>query len=262
MSDLSNAHGEAQRFFDRIADDYRRRSQAAVYNLSSLSFRRRQDMVVRWLSETPAGGMVLDYGMGPAVFGRASIARGLRYVGIDISERMVNMARELDLGGAEFVVGDLEALDRFVNSADTVLLIGLIDYLQDPLSGLRRLARCVKPGGRLIMSFRNHRSVPRLVRTLGKRAWRALRLTGGAARTAFAAPVLENSFVPGVDLVPLLREEGFEDPVLEYLDCSPVQFNVRLPRPVWEGWRKADETLGRVAPPALCASGVLVARRR
>ncbi|PYQ45071.1 MAG: hypothetical protein DMF77_05305 [Acidobacteria bacterium] len=257
-----NPHLQAREFFDRIADDYRTRSLTAVYNVSSLSFRRRQDTVTRMLLRTPPGGLVLDYGMGPAVFGPAAAAHGLRYVGIDISERMVQMARELQLPNAEFHVGDLNSLGRYTAQADTVLLIGLIDYLQEPGDGLRRLARCVKPGGRLIMSFRNHVSLPRATRSAAKQAWRLWRRSRGAARTAFAAPVLENSFVPGRDLAPVLRAEGFDDPVVEFLDCSPVLFNLPLPRRVWEWWRRADEVLGRRAPTLLCASGVLMAEKR
>jgi SAM-dependent methyltransferase len=262
MTHGNNPHAEAQRFFDRIADDYRTRSEAAVCNVSSLSFRRRQDTVTRMLLRTSPGGLVLDYGMGPAVFGPAAAAHGLRYVGIDISERMVQMARDLNLPNSEFSVGDLQTLDRFAGQADTVLLIGLIDYLEDPVDGLRRLARCVKAGGRLILSFRNHRSLPRLARGAAKRVWRGRGPARGTARTAFEAPVLENSFVPARDLIPVLRTEGFAEPVIEFLDCSPVLFNFRLPRKMWERWRRADEVLGRHAPAFLCASGVMMAEKR
>jgi ubiquinone/menaquinone biosynthesis C-methylase UbiE len=257
----ANPHLAAQQFFDRIAKDYCARSQAAVCNVSSLSFRRRQDTVIRLLLGTLPGGLVLDYGMGPAVFGSVATSHGLRYVGIDISERMVEMARDLRLPNAEFLVGDLQALESYAGTADTVLLIGLIDYLQEPAAGLRRLARCVKPGGRIILSFRNHRSLPRALRSVSKSVWRALRNPPDSARTAFEATVLENSFVPDRDLTPILREEGFAEPTIEYLDCSPVHFNVRLPRRVWESWRKVDAVLARRAPTFLCASGVLMAQR-
>jgi len=262
VSDANGPHAQAQQFFDRIAEDYHTRSRTAVYNVSSLSFRRRQDTVTRMLLRTPPGGLVLDYGMGPAVFGPPATAHGLRYVGIDISDRMVELARGLGLRNAEFHVGDLQSLDRYTAQADTVLLIGLIDYLEDPLDGLRRLARCVKPGGRMIMSFRNHVSIPRATRSGAKRIWRRLRHVRGGPRTAFEAPVLENSFVPQRDLAPVLLSEGFKDPVIEFLDCSPVLFNLPLPRRVWQWWRRADEILGRHAPTMLCASGVLMAEKR
>ena len=205
---LPKHHLEAQALFDRIAEDYQKRADTAVYNISSMSFRRRRDIVTRHVLATPAGGTVLDYGMGPAVFGRAATSNGSHYIGIDIAEKMVAMARELNLPNSEFHVGDLDLLDQFVNRADTVLLIGLIDYLEDPPGGLRRLARCVKPGGRLIMSFSNRRSVPHFLRDFSKRAWRTLCPPKSNVAKAFEAPVLENSFVPGRDLIPVLHAEG------------------------------------------------------
>src|ERR1041385_7016930 len=116
-------HIAAQEFFDKIAQDYTARSKGTVCNISSLSFKRRQDIVTSLMLTTPQDGTVLDYGMGPAVFGPAAAEHGLHYVGIDISEKMVALAREMRLPNAEFHVGDLTLLERFANNADTVLLI-------------------------------------------------------------------------------------------------------------------------------------------
>lgn len=254
-----HTHAAAQEFFDAIADDYTRRSRTAVWNVSSLSFSRRQDLVIKMMSQTPTGGTVLDYGMGPAVFGPPAVEQGLRYVGIDISPRMVHVAQQMQLPNAEFHVGDLNLLDQFAGSADTVLLIGLIDYLEFPQEGLRKLARCVKPGGRLVLSFRNHRSVPRFLRNTAKRLWRTIRPSRPEVETAFEAPVLENSFVPRRDLAPVLESEGFRKVDVEYLDCSPVFFNLPLPRAVWKLWKRVDEAVSSRPMSWMCASGVLVA---
>src|SRR5262245_36282655 len=141
------AHEEAQKLFDRIATHYTDRSRAAIYDLSSLSFTRRREIVTRLLLTTPPGGTVLDYGMGPAVFGPPAVQHGLHYIGIDISPRMIELAQDLKLPDVEYHQGDLELLPRFAGKADTVLLIGLIDYLENPHEGLRLLAQCVRPGG-------------------------------------------------------------------------------------------------------------------
>ena len=253
------SHTEAQKFFDRIAEDYRTRSQGQVYNVSSVSFSRRQDVVNSLLALTPSGGTVLDYGMGPAVFGPPAAKRGLRYIGIDISQMMIDLAREQNLPNAEYHLGDLSILEKFQGGADSVLLIGLIDYLEDPAAGLRALARCVKPGGRIILSFRNHRSLPRVLRNACKAAYRMVKNESHAHGTAFAAPVLERSFVPARDLIPVLREEGFRTFTTRYLDCSPVFWNMRLPAPVWKIWKKADAIFSRSFLSGFCASGVLMA---
>lgn len=255
------SHTEAEKFFDHIAEDYRARSEGRVRNVSSVSFSRRQDVVSRMMLQTPKGGTVLDYGMGPAVFGPPAVAAGLKYVGIDISHKMVELAQAMKLEGAEFHVGDLDSLASFENTADTVLLIGLIDYLEDPAEGLRRLARCVKPGGRLILSFRNHRSLPRWLRNTLKSLWVSIRGSGKSDvdTTAFAAPVLENSFVPERDFIPLLRDAGFTQFDIGYLDCSPIFFKMPLPGPLWDIWKKMDELLSVPALSGFCASGALCA---
>ena len=77
--------------------------------------------------------------------------------------------------------------------------------------------------------------------------------------TAFAAPVLERSFVPSRDLIPLLRGEGFRTFTTRYLDASPVFWNMRLPEPVWHLWKRADAIFSRRFLSLFCASGVLMA---
>ncbi len=253
------SHTEAQKFFDQIAEDYRIRSEGQVYNVSSLSFSRRQDIVTGLLNHTPQGGTVLDYGMGPAVFGPAAARRGCCYIGVDISQKMIDLAQTMNIPNAEYHLGDLAVLEKFKGVADTVLLIGLIDYLEDPAEGLRALARAVKPGGRMILSFRNRRSLPRILRDTCKAAWRAAKRESHESGTAFAAPVLERSFVPQRDFVPVLREEGFQDFEVRYLDCSPVFWKMPLPRPLWRLWKKADEIFSRPFLSMFCASGALMA---
>ena len=171
---------------------------------------------------------------------------------------MVEIARGLNLPNAEYHVGDLDLLEKFPADADTVLLIGLIDYLQEPEAGLRKLARAVKPGGRIILSFRNHRSLPRLLRNAAKSLWRLGRGSAPDRGKAFAAPVLENSFVPQRDLIPILRTEGFTRFSVDYLDASPVFWNMGLPRGIWNVWKRADEIVSCPALSWLCASGALM----
>jgi 2-polyprenyl-3-methyl-5-hydroxy-6-metoxy-1,4-benzoquinol methylase len=254
-----DSHAQAEKFFDQIAEDYRKRSEGQVWNVSSLSFARRQELVTRLLNLTPEGGTLLDYGMGPAVFGPPAAARKLHYIGIDISQKMIDLAKAMNLPNAEYHLGDLSVLERFKGAADTVLLIGLIDYLEHPGEGLKALANCVKPGGRIILSFRNHRSIPRVLRNGAKATYRALKGEKKGADTAFAAPVLERSFVPGRDFVPLLREAGFTEFKTHYLDASPVFWNMPLPKWLWRLWKKTDAALAQPWLSFLCASGVLMA---
>lgn len=256
------SHASTQEFFDRTADDYQRRSDATVHNFSSLVFQRRFDIVASLLGGLPAGAVVLDYGMGPAVYGPCCVARELPYLGIDISPVMVARARALNLPGASYAVGDLDSLADYRGRADAVLAIGLLDYLEDPLRGLEALAGCLGPSGQLIVSFRNRRSLPRLLRDVTKQVWRRVvpaRLR--PADRAFCSRVHEHAFDWRHDLMPALRPLGFEAVDLRFFNCSPIFWNFPLPRRLWQAWRTADARLASPRTSALCSGGVLVVRR-
>jgi len=256
------AHREASKLFDEIADDYSARAGGQVCNTSSLSFARRQEIVEGMMAGMGANGVVLDFGMGPAVFAPAVVGSGCRYVGVDISPAMVEKARALNLPNCTFLQGDLETVARYRGEVDLVLMIGLIDYLSDPSMGLRKLAECVRPGGCLVLSFRNRMSLPVLLRGIARRLWRMVRRGRNTEKTAFAASVLENTFRPWVDLVPVLRAAGFSECEVRYLDCSPLFFRIPLTPLLWRLGRSLDRHLAGRATAWMCASGVLKASKR
>jgi 2-polyprenyl-3-methyl-5-hydroxy-6-metoxy-1,4-benzoquinol methylase len=200
--------------------------------------------------------------MGPGVFALDAAERGFRFVGIDISEEMIERARGLGIADATYLQGDLAALDGFRDQADAVLAIGLIDYLDDPADGLRRLAACVKPGGVLIVSFRNQISTNTGLRTAAKHVWR--RLPGGSRwrpKSAFVSAVHEHSFRPA-ELRRVLAGFGLAEFEVRYHNVTPGLFvNLSLPRSLWRFWRRADRLLARPLTSCICDAGVIRARR-
>ena len=109
--------------------------------------------------------------MGPGVFCKFCTQKGLFYLGLDISSKMVEEAKALELNNTKFEVGDIEALSKYTLSMDAVLAIGLIDYLEYPEHGIKSLADCVKSNGYLILSFRNRYSLPRYLRDWTRSIW-------------------------------------------------------------------------------------------
>ena len=258
-SELTDSHARARRLFDRTAENYQQRSERKRRNFSSLLFQRRIEIVDGFLGRLDAPALVLDYGMGPAVFGPACAHRGLRYLGIDISPEMVERASALNLPNTEYRVGDLDVLDSYRGAADAALAIGLLDYLEDPDAGLDRLAACVRPGGSLIVSFRNRNSVPRLLRDGAKAMLRPFR---GEQRTrALLTHVHEKSFDPVTQLVPALAQLGFTRFETAYFNCSPFFFSFPLPRWLWTAWSKWDAAVASERTRWLCSGGVLAARK-
>jgi SAM-dependent methyltransferase len=253
------SHARAQELFDRTADHYQARSELKVSSFSSLIFQRRIEIVLRFLDRIPSPGRVLDYGMGPAVFGKPCVDRGLDYLGVDISPVMVQHARDLNLQGAEYQVGDLRILDNYRNQLEGVLAIGLLDYLENPWEGITALSDCVKPGGVLVLSFRNRYSVPRMLRDVAKVFAHPFRRE--TDRRAFFSPVHERSFDSSSQLVPALRKLNYRQFETAYFNCSPLFFDFPLPARLWEKWRQWDGLAASPRTRYLCSGGVVMARK-
>jgi ubiquinone/menaquinone biosynthesis C-methylase UbiE len=99
------------------------------------------------------GMRVLDVGCGPGRHTHALARRGLDAVGVDISERFVELAR--DGGPGRFERVDARALP-FDGEFDAVISLcqggfGLLMGTEDD-QALRNMARALKPGGRLACS--------------------------------------------------------------------------------------------------------------
>ena len=79
---------------------------------------------------------------------------GVSVIGIDVSSRMLDKARE-KLGespaDASLVRGDLQALGFADDSFDSVVTSCTFCSVPDPVAGLKELRRVLKPGGRLLM---------------------------------------------------------------------------------------------------------------
>lgn len=107
------------------------------------------------------GRRVLDVGCGPGPLARLLAHRGARVVGIDLSPRMVEIARqdakEAGLeGSVEFAVGDAAdggTLPR--GPFDLVTIVLALQNMRNPLKVLRGVAKRLRPGGQLILAL-NH----------------------------------------------------------------------------------------------------------
>jgi 2-polyprenyl-3-methyl-5-hydroxy-6-metoxy-1,4-benzoquinol methylase len=147
---VRNRFREKAQQFDDLYEDERPLTRLLRPGL----FRRRQLAAdtVRGYAEP----RVLDVGCGSGRIGEFVLEAGAgRYVGIDFSEPMIEMARmrlerfgpqvELILG--DFLEGALEG------PFDVVLALGLFDYLPNPERFSRRMFELCAPGGTLVGSF-------------------------------------------------------------------------------------------------------------
>ena len=110
---------------------------------------------IRTIGELPEGSAVLDVPCGGGVALRGlRPGQSLRYVAADISTDMLDRARAraaaLGRDDIEFVEADIERMPFDDNEFDLCLSFNGLHCLPDPPAAVREIARCVKPGGRLV----------------------------------------------------------------------------------------------------------------
>lgn len=145
----SRFRDKAQQFDDLYEDE-----RLLVRLLRPGLFRRRRLAVDTVRSLTAP--VVLDVGCGSGRIGEFVLEAGAgRYLGIDFSEPMIDLARarlERFSDRTELVVDDfLQA--PIDDSFDVVLALGLFDYLPEPEPFVRRMAELCRPGGCVVGSF-------------------------------------------------------------------------------------------------------------
>lgn len=104
-----------------------------------------------------AGLRVLDAGCGDGYLARALAARGARVTAIDISPRLIEMARRLDRADQiSYRVADLSAaLPGEGASFDAAASYLVLDDVDDYRGFAVTLGAALKPGGRLVLAFNN-----------------------------------------------------------------------------------------------------------
>jgi SAM-dependent methyltransferase len=154
-----------------------------------------------------AGDRVLDLACGTGIVARRAAARADlgRLVGCDVSDAMLDVARSESEGlDAQWYRADAVALPFPDGSFDVVYCQQGLQYLSDPVAGLREMARVLAPGGRC-----------------GLAVWRAIEHNPGFAvlvdalgRTVGeeAAAVMRHPFAGphGDDLTDALVRAGFD----------------------------------------------------
>jgi ArsR family transcriptional regulator len=138
--------GKTRSFFDSVGPEWD--AVRKVFNDDALRARGIARLVAPDL-------LVADIGTGTGVLATELAALGLRVIAVDNSERMLGAARvkfERDgLDRIELRQGDVAALPIAENEVDAALAHMVLHYLPSPAEALREMARCVKPGGTVVV---------------------------------------------------------------------------------------------------------------
>ena len=134
-----------RRLFATIADRY-----DLITVLLSYGQDRRWKARLADLAGVGAGERALDLACGTGDIAALLAARGARITGLDLTPRMIELARAKRLSGAVFLVGDMMALP-FPNNAFDLVTTGYgLRNVPEIAGALDEIHRVLKPGGRLL----------------------------------------------------------------------------------------------------------------
>lgn len=111
-------------------------------------------VVLEIFGERVAGGRILDIGCGPGWTTLFLTRAGYEAVGVDISERMIEIARERSARehlAVEFVVGDMEQLALGRNDFDAALFFDCLHHCPAYDAALERAFAHLRPGGYVLL---------------------------------------------------------------------------------------------------------------
>ena len=149
MSDLKKIKTD----FDKSATRY----PYTVYDLRKPQFYRRsmkRAQIALGSRKERKVGRILDMGCGTAYFTSLLPAFYSQVVGIDLSENMIQVAKNtLELtsmkGNIQFVVADGEKLPFTSGSFSTVVCVDLLHHVPDVVSIVGEMARVIRHGGKV-----------------------------------------------------------------------------------------------------------------
>lgn len=150
---------EIRRFFDDMSigrNETIRKNPIICYEQET-----RAQTVLDLLAVKP-GERILDVGCGNARDMSRILESGGQVVGVDISEGMVEAARQelecVGKSGMTLQVGDVTCLDFPDAYFDKVLCSEVIEHIPDASQALREIYRVLRPGGSLVLSTPNKAS--------------------------------------------------------------------------------------------------------
>jgi ubiquinone/menaquinone biosynthesis methyltransferase len=133
-----------RRLFSTIADRYDLITRLLSYGQDA---RWKARLVA--MADVAAGERALDLACGTGDLAFAVAARGARTVGLDITHRMVQLARQKS-GTAQFITGDMTSLPFRSASFDLVTTGYGLRNVPDLDAAIAEIARVLRPGGRLL----------------------------------------------------------------------------------------------------------------
>ena len=149
---MANRDDRSTRSWNQIADDWIAHADTNDYRNHFLMPR-----LLAMLGDV-RGTSILDLGCGEGGYARELARRGARVIGVDGSERMIEVARDraraAEISGATFVCANANALDAIASSSVDIVVaaMSLMD-VEDYAGAIAETRRVLIANGELVMSI-------------------------------------------------------------------------------------------------------------
>lgn len=101
------------------------------------------------------GDLVLDVGCGTGVISKYLISKGLKVVGIDLSEKMIEIAKH-EVPEAEFIVLDMQKAGELINNFNGIFIQAALLHIKKDLAAevLKKLSEKLMEGGYMYIAVK------------------------------------------------------------------------------------------------------------
>jgi ubiquinone/menaquinone biosynthesis C-methylase UbiE len=139
--------------FDNVVDRYDRwydTPRGAIYD------RFEKKAIDKLLKNHTEGKRLLEVGCGTGHWSKFFSMKGYEIIGIDISERMVTIAKNKNIARSSFHAMDGNSMSFADDSFDIAAAITTLEFATNPEQMIAEMARCVrKSGGELLFGVLN-----------------------------------------------------------------------------------------------------------
>jgi ubiquinone/menaquinone biosynthesis C-methylase UbiE len=139
--------------FDALADKYDSWYENAKGRMYDYLEKKA---ISRYLPTSTKGEKLLEIGCGTGYWSRFFSEYGFEVTGVDISERMINIAKSKNISNASFQVADGHFLPFADETFDVTAAITTLEFVRDAKAVVREMIRCTrKPRGQLLVGTLN-----------------------------------------------------------------------------------------------------------
>ena len=118
--------------------------------------RLEKKAIVRYLSPHAKGEKLLEVGCGTGHWSRFFSEYGFEVTGVDVSQRMIDIAKSKNISNASFQVADGHFLPFADETFDVTAAITTLEFVRDAKAVVREMVRCTrKPAGQLLIGTLN-----------------------------------------------------------------------------------------------------------